>query len=286
MQEILVRIEGLCLELPPTILLITGIIAILVGLFLWLGGNYYSGFIVGFLGAALGSLGGLMVSRLIGVAYAWGALIGAAAMGLLAMHLKNIVIIILAVLIFAVSSGTGYLSYAWNKATVIGENAQDRLKVITSPYESSITPVESRVATESGISDDFGDREIDIDATKKTDSFLGKLKVIISDAWANTSSNRWPLVFWALAGGIAGLLLVWFIKKIVMALCCSIVGSTVTIAGIQTLLMVKGIAMIQALQGRPKVLPAIFIGMILLGWMTQVFLVTHKAKRKVIVIQE
>lgn len=286
MQEILVRIEGLCLELPPTILLVTGIIATLVGLFLWLGGNYYSGFIVGFLGAALGALGGLMVSRLIGVAYAWGALIGAAAMGMLAMHLKNIVIIVLAVLIFAVSSGTGYLSYAWNKATVIGENAQDRLKVITSPYESSMTPDESRVATESGISDDLEDREIDIDATEKTGSFLGKLKVIISDAWADTSSNRWPLVFWALVGGIAGLLLVWFIKKIVMALCCSIVGSTVTIAGIQTLLMVKGIAMIQALQGRPKVLPAIFIGMILLGWMTQVFLVTHKTKRKVIVIKE
>ncbi len=279
MQEILVRIEGLCLELPPTILLITGIIATLVGLFLWLGGNYYGGFIVGFLGAALGSLGGLMVSRLIGVAYAWGALIGAAAMGLLAMHLKNIVIIILAVLIFAVSSGTGYLSYAWNKATVIGGNAQDKLKVITNPYES-------HVIIKPEISDDFGGREIDIDATKKTGSFLGKLKVIISDAWADTSSNRWALVFWALAGGIAGLLLVWFIKKIVMALCCSIVGSTVTIAGIQTLLMVKGIAMIQALQGRPKVLPAIFIGMILLGWMTQVFLVTHKAKRKVIVIKE
>ncbi|MCK5272048.1 MAG: hypothetical protein KAJ52_05705 [Sedimentisphaerales bacterium] len=282
MQEILVRIEGLCLELPPTTLLIVGIITILVGLFLWLGGNYYSGFIVGFLGAALGSLGGLMVSRLIGVAYAWGALIGAAAMGLLAMHLKNIVIIILAVFIFAVSSGTGYLSYAWNRATVIGEDAQDRLKVITSPYELSITPDKSRVATKPGISDDFRGS----DATKKAGSFLGRLKVIISDAWAATSSNRWPLVFWALAGGIAGLLLVWFIKKIVMALCCSIVGSTVTIAGVQTLLMVKGIAMMQALQGRPKVLPAIFIGMILLGWMTQVFLVTHKAKRKIIVVKK
>ena len=286
MQEILVRIEGLCLELPPTTLLITGIITILVGLFLWLGGNYYSGFIVGFLGAALGALGGLIVSRLIGAAYAWGALIGAAVLGMLAVYLKNIVIIVLAVFIFAVSSGTGYLSYAWDKATVIGENAQDRLKVITSPYESSITPDKSRVATEPGISDDFGDRKINIDATEKAGSFLGRLKTIISDAWAETSSNRWPLVFWALAGGIAGLLLVWFIKKIVMALCCSIVGSTVTIAGIQTLLMVKGIAMMQALQDRPKVLPIIFMGMILLGWMTQVFLVTHKAKRKVIVVKE
>lgn len=285
MQEILVKIEGLCLELPPTTLLITGIIATLVGLFLWLGGNYYSGFIVGFLGAAIGSLGGLIVSRLIGVAYVWGALIGAGVLCLLAMYLKNIVIIILAVLIFAVSSGTGYLSYAWNKATVIGENAQERLKVITSIDESPITPVESRVATEPGISDGFWGRKIDIDATEKTGSFLGKFKVIISDAWAAASSNRWALVFWALAGGIAGLLLVWFVKKIVMALCCSIVGSTVTIAGIQTLLMVKGIAMMQSLQGRPKVLPAIFMGMVLLGWMTQVFLVTHKAKRKTIVVK-
>ncbi len=278
MQEILVRIEGLCLELPPTTLLITGIITILVGLFLWLGGNYYSGFIVGFLGAALGALGGMVVSRLIGVAYAWGAIIGAAALGLLAVYLKNIVIIILAVFIFAVSSGTGYLSYAWNQATVIGENAQERLKVVTSPDESRIM--------EPGIFDGFRDRKIDVGNTEKAGSFLERFKVIISDAWTATSSNRWALVFWALLGGIAGLLLVWFVKKIVMALCCGIVGSTVTIGGVQTLLMVKGIAMMQSLQGRPKVLPAIFMGMVLLGWMTQVFLVTHKAKRKTIVVKE
>ena len=278
MQEILARIEGLCLELPPTTLLITGIIATLVGLFLWLGGNYYSGFIVGFLGAALGSLGGMVVSRLIGVAYAWGAIIGAAALGMLAVHLKNIVIIILAVFIFAVSSGTGYLSYAWNQATVIGENAQERLKVITSPDESRIM--------EPGVFDSLREKKIDIDDTEKADGFLERFKVIISDAWAATSSNRWALVFWALSGGIAGLLLIWFVKKIVMALCCSIVGSTVTIAGVQTLLMVKGIAMMQSLQSRPKVLPAIFMGMVLLGWMTQVFLVTHRAKRKTIVIKE
>ena len=82
------------------------------------------------------------------------------------------------------------------------------------------------------------------------------------------------------------MVLAWLVKRIVMALCCSIVGTTSTIAGVQLSLMAKGISMISALQNRPKVLPAIVVGMIAFGFVIQLFVAGPRKKKKIVEVEK
>jgi len=274
MQEILTRIEAICLELPSGTLFIAGIIITIMGLYLWLGGNYYYGIIVGLLGAALGSLAGMVISQSFNLASIWCILIGATLLALVSVHFKNIVIIILAVLIFSLSSGTGYLSYALNSAKSLRENNL-----------SSTTDVSLSGDTLSGL-DKIADitqksRDTIHKTTDAAGNFYEKIKQVLSDAWSDTSGHRWQLFAFIAVGGIVGFLLACLVKKIVIALCCSIVGATATIAGVQILLMAKGAAMLEALQKRPSILPIIFSGMVILGWLVQLLIVRTGKKVQV-----
>jgi len=203
-------------------------------------------------------------------------------MALIAAHLQNLVIVILAVVIFALSSGTGYLSFVLN-----GRLPQKELPETIQDTRSleEMDPLE-RMAYLDQLSEES--RALLEGTREEARGFWQRLRTIISDTWQQTTAHRWKLVLFVILGGLGGLALAWLIKKIVMALCCSMVGSLVTLTGVQLLLLAKKVTMMQALQSRPNILPILFTGMVLFGWAIQIFIVgpAKKKKKKIIIKQE
>ena len=98
MYELLIRIETVCAGAPLLTLLGVGAVSIVVGLLLWLAGTYFSSVIVGVLGAAVGSFCGLLISQWFDVNSLLCMGIGAGVFCIAAVLLKNIIIIVLAML--------------------------------------------------------------------------------------------------------------------------------------------------------------------------------------------
>lgn len=285
MFELLLRIENVCGELPPATLLLIGAIAAVMGLFLWLGGTSYSSTVIGLAGAALGGPAGLLLSEQFTLQPLWSVLIGATLFAIIAVWLQKIVIILLTVIIFATAGGTGYMGYLLNKSSdwhntlqsnQIAETDGTTGNVETDAIETDISPPTSPQET---YPDGIFERDHDI--TTAPESIKDRIMAIFSDAWASASGHQINIILFALIGGIAGLLLAWLIKRMVMALCYSIVGSTMTIGAIQLLLLAKGVAIIAALESRPGILPIIFTAMVIFGWVVQLLLVRSANSRQV-----
>ena len=109
MNELLLKIQDACLQLNGWHLAIPGIAAVIMGLFLWLGGARYAFFVVGVLGAMVGSAAGLAVSQWFDLQLPLTVSIGAAIFAIIAILLQQTVILILAALIFALACGMAYM---------------------------------------------------------------------------------------------------------------------------------------------------------------------------------
>ena len=120
MYELLIRIETVCVGAPLLTLLGVGAVSTVVGLLLWLAGTYFSSVIVGVLGAAVGSFCGLLISQWFDVNSLLCMGIGAGVFCIAAVLLKNIIIIVLAMIIFALVGGTAYSS------AILGRPAQQQ----------------------------------------------------------------------------------------------------------------------------------------------------------------
>lgn len=110
MYELLIRIETLYLEAQPLMLLGMGAGAIIVGLLLWLAGAYFSSAIIGVLGAVVGSFCGLLISQWLDLNPLLSMTIGAVVFCIAAVLFKKIIIIVIAVIVFALAGGTAYSS--------------------------------------------------------------------------------------------------------------------------------------------------------------------------------
>ena len=97
----------------------------------------------------------------------------------------------------------------------------------------------------------------------------GKLSALLQDTWAGLGPNKWKFLVSALGGGLGGLLLVWFVRKIILMLAYSIVGTATTLLGVQSLLLGMGFKAVSALDTRQWVLPTAFFAMVMLGWLSQ-----------------
>jgi hypothetical protein len=272
MQDFLTRIEEACLQMDPTWLWVPGLIAAALGLFLWLGGTRYAFFVVGFLGAMMGAGIGLLISQWFETPLLLSAGIGAAVLAVIAVLMEHTVIMLLATLIFAATCGTTYLSFSlddsWKQTLeerarqkILQENNLDATGFLQAPRE------------EESDYDDMTDDSLENDEEK---TGLAKLKSVLADLKESLGSNKGMLILWILLGAAAGLTLGYLLKRIMMALCCSIVGSALIIGGILALILAKQTAVISSLQGRPRLLPTIFVGMILLGSLVQLLLAGSK----------
>jgi hypothetical protein len=255
MYELLIRIETVCVGAPLLTLLGVGIICTVVGLLLWLAGTYFSSVIVGVLGAAIGSFCGLLISQWFDVNSLVSMGIGAAIFCIAAVLLKNIIIIVLAMIVFALVGGAAYSS------VILGKPAQEPDSQLTPVPASSFSHMDStlRLSYVEQISDE-------------QDGFFEKIKTLLKDTLGIMSPYKWKLLLSTLVGGLGGLLLVWIIKKFVLALCSSVVGAFLVLVGIESLLVAVGFQMCNAFEGHRRALTVTYAPMAAVGTVVQLIL--------------
>lgn len=269
MIELLLRLQEACLQLETWHLVGPGLGLIVLGLFLWLGGVRYAFLVVGLFGAALGAALGLLVGHWFGVEPALAVAGGAAIMTILSLLLQNLVIIGLAIVLFAVVGGFTYLGYTLENQESTDPAGQTESN-LTNANPSSID-VEVLV--------DYESRHLRSSALPSDDTHSGgmrKLDRIRAELTELASANQKMLILWAGVGAILGLFLGYLLKKVMMAISCSIIGSAGAISGMLLLLLAKGTPVISTLQDRPKLLPSIFIVMVLFGGLVQLILAGAK----------
>jgi hypothetical protein len=262
MYELLIRTETYFLGFEPSVLLWGGLVAALIGLCLWLIGAHYSTAILGLLGAIIGSLLGMLAGKWLSVDLWLAMAVGAIALGAVSVLLRNILIIVLATLIFAGVSGTGYLAVRFDSPTP----AQTPEATVEAPADPSPSrPTLPPFATMSQM-----DRLAYFERiTGGVEGSSGKLSALLQDTWAGLGPNKGKFLVSVLGGGLVGLLLVWFVRKVVLMLAYSIVGTATTLMGVQSVLLGLGFKAVSALDTRQWILPTIFFAMIMLGWLCQ-----------------
>jgi hypothetical protein len=262
MLELMLRIETLLLELTMPVLLGAGGGVLLVGLLLWLSGDRYGSAIIGLLGAVVGSGVGMLVGQWLGYDLMVSMILGAAVLALVSALLKNVLVVILATLVVAGLSSGGYIALQMDEmmqdspsaSGVLGEQAQPLLM-----QSFNNMGFQERKAYLDGIA---GDKE----------GFFEKLQALLADTWQRLSPHAVQVGLSALVGGIGALVLLWIVKRAIVVLAYSVVGSMSTVLGIQTLLLGLNLKAVSALNVDRWTLPIGFGVMVLIGCLSQLVL--------------
>ncbi len=257
MYELLLRTETLFLGLRTPVLLAVGVGAIVVGLVFWLGGTRHSAVIIGLLGAVVGCVIGLVVGPWLNVDPWLSMFLGAVVLGGLSILLRNVLILVLAVLVFSTVSGAGYLSVLLDRAVPPAPaeaQAEPRRGV---QYFSGMAPADRLSYME--------------DLGQEADTFTERLKALVANTWETAHARGWALILAIAAGAVVGILLVWLIAKVVIALAYSIVGTALIFLGVQAALVAVGILLVSDLNSRRWLLPVAFLALTVIGWIWQLF---------------
>ncbi len=272
MFELLLRFETLFSTLSNTVLLGTGTGLLAVGLVLWLFGQRFGAIVIGLLGAVVGTVCGLMVGQWLEFDALLSMGIGALVLTIASIFLRNTIILVLTVAIFAMISGAGYISTQLDTMVQTSE-ADPNAPSIYGPALPTQSPAQSFTK----MLDSEERLAYFKELTASEEGFSEKLKALLSDTWEMISPQLWKVIGITLAGAAVGILLIWFIKKVVVVLAYSVVGSTTLLFGIQILLLGVGIRIASKLPPNPWILPSIFGGLIVVGWISQAFM-TKPAK--------
>ena len=259
MYELLIRVETACVEAPLPTLLSVGAVATIAGLLLWLAGTYFSSVIIGILGAAVGSFCGLLISQWFDLTSLLSMGIGAVVLCAAAVLLRNFIIIVLAIIIFALAAGTAYSSI-----------------ILGSPVQQQETELEPVAISSFSEMDPTMRLSYVNEISEEQDGFFEKLKAMLKDTLSTMSPFKWKLLLSTVVGGLGGLLLAWFIKKFMIALCCSIVGAMLVIVGVENLLMATGFQMCNALGGHRLALTVTYFSMVGVGAVVQLIIARSK----------
>jgi hypothetical protein len=101
---------------------------------------------------------------------------------------------------------------------------------------------------------------------------------MLDNTWQAVEPHVWKVALSVLAGGIIAIFLIWLIKKALIALAYSVVGTATIFLGAQAALLGAGVAAVSTIGARPWALPGAFLGMTAIGWVCQLLLSGHKAK--------
>ena len=266
MYELLLRIETLFLGLQTPALWAIGIGAIGVGLVLWLGGTRYHALIIGVLGAVVGCAAGLLVSQQLDLIPWLSVAVGAAVLAGLSILFRNVLILVLAVLVFSAVSGAGYVSVVLDRAV---------------PQVQSKIQAEQTRAFQyfSGMDLDARQKYMS-DISQHAQTFAERLTALLANTWQALGPRAWVIVLPIVAGAIVGILLVWLIAKIVIALAYSIVGTATILGGAQAALLAVGVPVVSGLESRRWLPAVIFATMTVIGWVWQLFCTGARKPRK------
>lgn len=269
MNELLLRIETLCLEADSSILLGVGAGMAVVGLFLWLGGARYSTIVLGLLGAAVGA----MVGMLVGQQFSFGPFLsmaaGAVVFSILSILARNVLVIVLATVIFALLAATVYTTAVLDRQPA-SEAAQETTGEGPNAVGERNALEPQQFVYQSFSSMDPNTRQAYIEELGGSgEGFQTRMKVVLEDLWRSLGPHKWYLLGAILIGGVGGFLLIWFIKNFILPLCYSVVGTTAILLGIQLVLLALGARVVSDLSPRPWIIPATFGLMTIIGWVRQ-----------------
>ena len=271
MYELLIRIETLCIEANPLTLLGVGAVATIVGLLLLLAGAYFSSAIIGMLGAVVGAFCGLLLSQWLDINALLTMAIGSAVLCIAAVLMRNIIIIVLAIIVFALAGGTTYSSF------ILAEPEQAKTMPGLSAFDGNFT-----VGNVLRFSDMDPAMRLSYlnQIAEKNDGFFEKLKALLRDTIGTMSPHKWKLLLTVLGGAIVGFILIWLLKALVVAISCSGVGALLVLVGAESLLMALGFEMCNALRGNRLPLTIVYFSMVGVGTIFQLLLArSHKLKK-------
>lgn len=281
MIDALLRIEEAALGLNVVALFVPGVLIASLGLLLWLGGQRYARLAAGLLGALTGAWVGLLISGTTEAPTGMSVGIGAIALAAIAVLMRRVLIIALAAVIFAAALGSGYLGYAMDNESFQGSVSELR----SSAAHDDLDPPQTQGydgAQLHYLNQLWRERQATAEDSEVSEHgrAMEKLKTTAAELRLSASENTGLLILWIVVGAIVGIVLAFLLGKLVMSLCCSVVGTTAIIMGMCMLVLAKGTPVISRLSAQPKVIGIVCIAMVLFGWIVQLLLgLGAKAKK-------
>lgn len=244
MLEILQNFEQMASQFRPIILIGPGLAAVLIGLFIWLGGLGLRRLLVAAVGVVGGGVCGIFIIGRNGMS----ALISAGAAVVIALIFERFFITILAAAL----------------AATIG------IAVLAGPYIEN-----SQESIQNGY-------PFNQDKISKQGLYISVHESIhIVKVYAVFFSNRikqaclqMPVYNWIIIAALAAICIAggFFLWRLTTALCCATLGTLLVFAGMILLLLYKGAEPISSISRRTSFYAAVFIVMIVLGMIEQLLL--------------
>jgi hypothetical protein len=100
-------------------------------------------------------------------------------------------------------------------------------------------------------------------------TFSDRLRALLDDTWRTVRPQAWKFGLSVVAGGLVAVFFVWLIKKVLIAVAYSVVGTATIFLGTQAALLGVGFPAASALEARPWLLPTTFASMTVFGWVFQ-----------------
>jgi len=247
MLEILQDFERAAPKLAPVVVILPGLAAVVAGLFVWLGGLRFKRLLAGLIGAIAGGIAGFFLASRNIASITVTAGIGA----LIAIILQRLFMAILAA---ALAAGFGFM-------------------VLAVPH---LQPADTEPAKS----------QAEIAAGDQPDTVRQSVETLKEYAVNFGYTVKWvgsrvPIYSWAILAAAAAVSAVvgLYLWRLVSALCCAALGTTLIFAGMILLLSYKGSAPITKMSGGSPVYAAIFLGMITFGTIEQWLLFRLKKTR-------
>lgn len=273
MPNFLLRLQEACLALNWPMLLVPGVILTFLGLFLWLGGLRYAGFVLCIVGALLGATLGIAISPMVSLHPALTIIGAAAIICILAYILKRPVMYLMAAMIAAILCGGAYMTYSMSTETWEKMISEIHHQVRANPEQAEDNASNASQANllQKIVQAQLAEQD-DPEKASSQKTAIARLNAILAEIQFSANHNRTTLLIWIILGTLAGLCIAFILRKIIMAICCSIVGATSVCLGVMAILFAKKAAVFSGLAKHPKALPIIFLGMLGFGVVCQLLL--------------
>ena len=223
------------------VLIIPGAAAVLVGLFVWLGGLAFKKAIVAILGAIVGGIAGyIFIDHNIIPAAASAVVVAAVVVLIERIFIAIIAAALAAAFGFAVLAGP-YIN------TVQAENPANQDEI--SAQTTAATSVDESIERLKAFALDVGEK------IKKAGSLM-------------------PLQRWAMIAVLAAIFIVggFYLRRLTPALCCSVLGTVFIFVGMILLLLYKGTAPVSRICSNPLIYAAVFAAMAAFGTVEQLLI--------------
>jgi hypothetical protein len=237
MVEVCQHFEQAAARFSPAILLGGGAAAVVLGLFVWLGGLGLRKVLFAVAGAVAGGISGFFITDGNFILAAAAAALGV----VIAVVLGRIFIILLA----------GVIAAAFGFAVLAGPDigsADSLVQYRLGETQGAIEPLDLRESAE----------------TAKT--YAVDFGAAVKQTGLELPVSRWAIIGGAIVIFLAAGLLVW---RLASALCCSALGTVLIFGGMILLLLYKGAEPISAICRRGQFYLCVFAGMIAFGTVVQ-----------------